>query len=60
MSSADRSQTPVSMTIYDVLHDPDFYIDPYKFSPERWLEDPQLDRYFVAFGRGTRMCQGMR
>ena len=49
------------MTAHDILLDPRIFDDPHSFRPERWLEDsPPADRYFVPFGKGTRMCPGMR
>lgn len=54
-------KTPTSMTIHDILLDPNIYENTHKFNPNRWLgEDPVPERYFVPFGKGTRMCQGMR
>lgn len=52
------------MTMRDVLHDSRIFPSPLEFMPERWLEasaskSESLDRYFVAFGKGTRNCQGM-
>lgn len=32
--------------------------DPYAFRPERWVENPRLDRYLLAFAKGTRNCLG--
>ena len=44
--------------------DSNIYNDPYEFKPERWLGPPKeqadLARYFVPFGRGARMCVGMK
>lgn len=57
---ANTTQTPIGMTPHDVLLDPRIFTEPGKFDPDRWIHDPSLDRYFVAFGKGTRMCQGMR
>ncbi|TPX25955.1 hypothetical protein DIZ76_011413 [Coccidioides immitis] len=51
--------TPVSMTNVDTLMNPEIFPDPEKFVPERWIEDPTLDRYFVAFGKGSRQCMGI-
>ncbi|KAM3072433.1 hypothetical protein ACMFMG_009234 [Clarireedia jacksonii] len=56
-------KTPVSMTINSVLRDPSVFNSPTEFQPERWIQHGdqpnELDPYFVAFGKGTRMCQGM-
>ncbi|PQE07536.1 cytochrome P450 protein [Rutstroemia sp. NJR-2017a BBW] len=55
--------TPTSMTINSVLRDPSIFSSPADFQPERWIQHDnqphELDAYFVAFGKGTRMCQGM-
>ena len=52
------------MTVRDVLHDPSIFENPHTFAPERWLnggeENPALNRYFVAFSKGTRKCPGMQ
>lgn len=37
---------------------PTVFPDPHAFRPERWLEDPGLEKYQVAFSRGTRSCLG--
>ena len=48
----------------NVLHDPSIFPDPYNFKPERWVgeesEVERLDRFMVAFGKGSRMCIGMK
>ncbi|KAK5949832.1 hypothetical protein OHC33_009221 [Knufia fluminis] len=55
--------TPVSMANYHTHHDPDNFPSPLEYRPERWIEASQdglkLDKYLVAFGRGTRSCIGM-
>ncbi|KAK0654873.1 cytochrome P450 [Cercophora newfieldiana] len=55
--------TPVSQTTYFVLTHPDIFPEPHTFRPERWLEGGKmrndLDKYFVAFGKGSRQCLGM-
>ncbi|KAF9884916.1 hypothetical protein FE257_000907 [Aspergillus nanangensis] len=33
--------------------------DPYKFIPERWIENPEISRAFMGFSRGTRACVGV-
>lgn len=52
--------TPVSMTNVDILMNKDIYPDPEKFTPERWINNQGLDHYFVPFGRGSRMCLGVK
>lgn len=60
---------PISMSPRDVLLDPTIYPEPDSFKPSRWLvtaEDGKqrmnsnLDRFFVAFGKGPRMCHGIK
>jgi len=51
--------TPVSMTSYDVHHDEGIFKDSFHFNPQRWIDNPGLDRYLVSFGKGTRQCLGM-
>ena len=37
----------------------DIFESPEEFRPERWIEDPRLDRYLLTFGRGSRACLGV-
>ncbi|KAF2802219.1 cytochrome P450 [Mytilinidion resinicola] len=53
-----RPGIPFSMTGLLIHHSPTYFKDPTQFSPERWIENPGLDRYFVPFSRGTRQCVG--
>ncbi|KAI0105086.1 putative cytochrome P450 [Nemania sp. FL0031] len=57
------ANTPVSMTFREVLLDEKIFENPHEFHPERWLDSnpdlEKLNRHFVAFGRGNRMCIGM-
>lgn len=52
--------TPVSMTTVDIHHDEHIFPNSRSFIPERWLDNPKtakgdnLNRYFVAFGKGAR------
>ncbi|KAK3680501.1 putative benzoate 4-monooxygenase cytochrome P450 [Podospora appendiculata] len=32
---------------------------PLSFRPERWLENPRLDRFCLPFSKGSRQCVGM-
>lgn len=51
--------TPVSMTSVLMHHNPTIFPDSHKFSPNRWLENPHLDKYLVAFSKGSRQCVGI-
>ena len=55
--------TPIGMTGCLIHDDPTLFPDPYTFSPERWLplasNGQRLLKYFMPFGRGSRMCVGM-
>ncbi|KIV82822.1 hypothetical protein PV11_04895 [Exophiala sideris] len=58
--------TPVAMTPHLVLIDEKVFPEPRKFIPERWLDQmddrrttSRLDKYIVAFGKGSRNCIGM-
>lgn len=52
------------MTLRDVLLDPSIFERPLEFLPERWLSDgPNLEHIsqgYVPFGRGSRMCVGLK
>lgn len=53
--------TPVSTSSYFVHHNAEIFPQPSKFIPERWIQDNDthsLDRYLVAYGKGTRNCVG--
>jgi cytochrome P450 len=52
--------TPVSMTNVDVLMNEKIYPQPRKFRPERWSENPELEKYFVPFTKGSRQCLGLK
>ncbi|KAE8371809.1 cytochrome P450 [Aspergillus bertholletiae] len=51
--------TPVSVTQLLIHMNPDIFPSPREFQPERWLGNPHLDRYFVAFSKGSRTCAGI-
>ncbi|KAH7317035.1 cytochrome P450 [Stachybotrys elegans] len=50
----------VSQAIYTVHTNESVWPDAERFLPERWLDaDPkELNKYFVTFGKGPRMCLG--
>jgi cytochrome P450 len=52
--------TPVSMTGYAVLMNESIFPQPRVFRPERWIEDPGLERFFVPFAKGSRQCLGIK
>lgn len=52
--------TPVSMTTYDILMNENIFPDPKSFIPERWINHPELEKYFVPFGKGSRQCLGIK
>ncbi|CAI9630885.1 unnamed protein product [Alternaria burnsii] len=51
--------TPLSMTSNLVHHDERVFPNSHDFQPERWLDNPRLDRYLVSFGKGGRACLGI-
>jgi len=51
--------TPVSMTSVLLHHNESIFPDSKTFLPERWLENPRLDKYLVAFSKGSRQCLGI-
>ena len=62
--SADHNRiipagTPVSMTSVLIHHNETIFSDSKAFKPDRWMEDPRLDRYLVSFSKGSRQCLGM-
>ncbi|KAE8381597.1 benzoate 4-monooxygenase cytochrome P450 [Aspergillus bertholletiae] len=54
--------TPVSMSTYFILKDPDIFPDPTSFVPERWMASPEevqrLEKYLVPASKGTLGCLG--
>ena len=52
--------TPVSMTTIDILMNEHIFPEPQAFVPERWIGRPDLQRYFVPFGKGSRQCLGIK
>ena len=51
--------TPIAMDARSCNLNPKYFSDPHKFIPERWIENPRLDRYMLSFSKGTRICLGM-
>nr|DAD54578.1 TPA_asm: putative tryptophan 6-hydroxylase [Fusarium equiseti] len=56
-------RTPVGMTSIFMHDDPTVFPNPREFDPDRWLGEVEdrrhLERCFVPFSKGTRMCLGM-
>jgi cytochrome P450 len=63
--------TAISMSVRDVNFDPSVFDEPKSFKPERWIgaaggepakapDGSSLESYFVGFGKGTRMCLGIK
>ena len=54
---------PVGMSAPLIHDNPTIYPEPQKFKPERWLpletEGQRLQKYLVAFGKGSRSCIAM-
>jgi len=52
------------MGVSFVHFNPEIFVDPLTFNPDRWLEDrsgrESLDTWLVPFSRGTRMCLGIK
>jgi cytochrome P450 len=47
-----------SMTPLIIHHDPNVFENPREFQPQRWIDNPRLDRAFMGFSRGPRGCIG--
>ncbi len=54
--------TPISMTSVHVHENAAIFPEPYEFNPDRWLpldtNGIRLQKYLVAFGKGSRYCVG--
>ncbi|KAK7047476.1 hypothetical protein VNI00_006707 [Paramarasmius palmivorus] len=53
--------TIVSIASPFIDMNPDIFVDPTSFYPERWIEDKEntLNHYLVTFGKGPRSCLGI-
>lgn len=55
--------TPVGMTQLDMHMDPEYFPEPKRFVPDRWIdaaERKRLDEAYMPFSRGARNCLGMQ
>ncbi|KAF9523096.1 benzoate para-hydroxylase [Crepidotus variabilis] len=50
--------TEVSVPSWTLQHTEEYWGDPFTFRPERWLENPELRKYNLTFGAGSRTCLG--
>ena len=41
-------------------NDPNLFPEPDKYIPERWIDNPDLEKYFVPFTKGSRQCLGLK
>ncbi len=59
---ADEYKTIISLSMRMVHFNETVYEKPYEFIPERWLGESgkELDRWFVTFSKGPRMCLGLK
>ena len=50
------------MSAYFQHIDEEVYPDPFSYKPERWLGniDPNMNRNYVPFCRGSRNCLGQK
>ena len=54
--------TKIVIPVYAFHHDPDYYPDPYMFSPERFAHDSDQSlnsAVYLPFGEGPRYCIGI-
>jgi cytochrome P450 len=51
--------TPIGMSAFQIHHDESIFPDSNSFLPERWADNPELDRYMVSFTKGSRSCLGI-
>jgi cytochrome P450 len=51
--------TIVSMTTWMMHNDPSIFENPEEFRPQRWLDNPKLEKYLAPFSKGSRACLGI-
>jgi len=58
------ARTVVSISPYVLHRNPDVFLDPLDFNPDRWLDPAanigEMNRWFWAFSSGGRMCIGVK
>ena len=48
----------VSMDVRTMNMNPTIFPEPHDFLPERWIDNPKLDKHLMTFSKGARMCVG--
>jgi hypothetical protein len=54
--------TPITIPVYAIHHDPQYFPDPGHYDPERFSEKNKNTRHrhsYLPFGDGPRICLGM-
>ena len=50
--------TFVGMDVRTMNMNPTNFPEPHDFLPERWIDNPRLDKHLMTFSKGARMCVG--
>ena len=50
--------TAVSMDVRTMNMNSTIFPEPRDYLPERWIDNPRLDKHLMTFGKGARMCVG--
>ncbi|KAI4501173.1 hypothetical protein M0802_003546 [Mischocyttarus mexicanus] len=54
-----KKDSNILIPVYGLHHDPNYFKDPYKFNPDRFLQNGKEisnSGFFMPFGMGPRMC----
>lgn len=52
--------TKIFTPIYEYHHDPQYFDDPEVFNPERFSREEKNNGVYMPFGKGNRICIGVR
>ncbi|GFT96179.1 cytochrome P450 3A8 [Nephila pilipes] len=55
-----KKGTIISIPVYGIHHDPEWYPEPEEFRPERFFDQKPPPMAHLPFGEGQRICVGMR